>query len=218
MKETEWNYEVFWKETIKQIQEEVSEQEFQMWFRNMEYLSSSDSQITVGVPSTFYKDQVSQRFQQRIEDKLFELSGHRIALVFQIQAKESAKSSPAGAEKTKPAPAVKKSKRPHAQLNTEYNFERFVRGENNDFAYMASYAIARNPGKAYNPCMIYGGVGLGKTHLLQAIGNSSYQEFDDIRISPALPLTVISPAMPPAATSVLISPAMTSPPRDVPPP
>jgi chromosomal replication initiator protein len=92
MKESEWNYEVFWKETIKQIQEEVSEQEFLMWFRNMDYLSSSDSQIAVGVPSTFYKDQVSQRFQQRIEDKLFELSGHRIALTFQIQQKEPSKS------------------------------------------------------------------------------------------------------------------------------
>jgi chromosomal replication initiator protein len=185
MKDTEWNYEVFWKEATKQIRDEVSEQEFLMWFRNMEYLSSSDSQIAVAVPSTFYKDQVSQRFQQRIEDKLFELSGHRIALSFQIQQKEPPK-GPApstAADKSKPAPPPKKAKRPHAQLNMEYNFERFVRGENNDFAYMAAFAIARNPGKAYNPCMIYGGVGLGKTHLLQAIGNSTNQEFDDIRIA-----------------------------------
>ena len=185
MKDTEWNYEVFWKEAIKQIQDALSEQEFLMWFRNMEYLSSSDSQIAVAVPSTFYKDQVSQRFQQRIEDKLFELSGHRIALSFQIQQKEAPKGSPPStpADKSKPAPPPKKAKRPHAQLNPEYNFERFVRGENNDFAYMASFAIARNPGKAYNPCMIYGGVGLGKTHLLQAIGNSTDQEFENIRIA-----------------------------------
>jgi len=185
MKDAEWNYEVFWKEAIKQIRDEVSEQEFLMWFRNMEYLSSSDSQIAVAVPSTFYKDQVSQRFQQRIEDKLFELSGHRIAMSFQIQQKEPPK-GPApsqAADKSRPVPAPKKAKRPHAQLNPEYNFERFVRGENNDFAYMAAFAIARNPGKAYNPCMIYGGVGLGKTHLLQAIGNSTNQEFDDIRIA-----------------------------------
>ena len=79
--------------------------------------------------------------------------------------------------------SAKKKKRPHPQLKQEYNFERFVRGDNNDFAYMASYAISKNPGKAYNPCMIYGGVGLGKTHLLQAIGNLSYKEFENIKIA-----------------------------------
>jgi len=185
MKTGEWDYEVFWKEAIKQIQEETSEQEFLMWFRNMQYLASNDSQIVVAVPSTFYKDQVGQRYQRLIEGKVFELSGHKIAIAFKIQQKQPDKPSPrspaAEREREKPAPQ-RKGKKSHPQLNTEYNFERFVRGENNDFAYMASFAIARNPGKAYNPCMIYGGVGLGKTHLLQAIGNSAYQEFDDTKI------------------------------------
>jgi chromosomal replication initiator protein len=192
MKAGDWNYEIFWKEAMNQLQEEISEQEFLMWFRNMEYLASNDSQIVVSVPSTFYKDQVNQRYLRKIESKLFELSGHKIALVFNIQQKEAAKAAervdyPAErinhpAERQKASPAPRKGKRPQGQLNSEYNFERFVRGENNDFAYMASYAIARNPGKAYNPCMIYGGVGLGKTHLLQAIGNSSYQEFEELKV------------------------------------
>ena len=196
MKAGEWNYEVFWKEGVSQIQEEISEQEFLMWIRNMEYLASNDSQIVIGVPSTFYKDQVSQRYLRRIEAKLFELSGHKIALTFQIQQKEpekpekgSDRPQAAGreardqpAERPKASPAPRKGRRPQGQLNTEYNFERFVRGENNDFAYMAAFAIARNPGKAYNPCMIYGGVGLGKTHLLQAIGNSAWQEFEDLKV------------------------------------
>ena len=207
MKAGEWNYEVFWKEGVSQIQEEISEQEFLMWIRNMEYLASNDSQIVIGVPSTFYKDQVSQRYLRRIEAKLFELSGHKIALTFKIQQKEpekpekgsdrqrgdpSGREAPQGrdppggrdqpAERPKASPAPRKGRRPQGQLNTEYNFERFVRGENNDFAYMAAFAIARNPGKAYNPCMIYGGVGLGKTHLLQAIGNSAWQEFEDLKV------------------------------------
>ena len=185
MKTGEWDYEVFWKEAIKQIQEEVSEQEFLMWFRNMQYLASNDSQIVVAVPSTFYKDQVGQRYQRLLEGKVFELSGHKIAIAFNIQQKPPEKPAPrssaAEREREKPTPQ-RKGKKPHPQLNTEYNFERFVRGENNDFAYMAAFAIARNPGKAYNPCMIYGGVGLGKTHLLQAIGNSAYQEFDDTKV------------------------------------
>jgi chromosomal replication initiator protein len=193
MKSGEWNYEVFWKEAINQIQEEISEQEFLMWFRNMDYLASNDSQIVVGVPSTFYKDQMSQRYLRRIEAKLFELSGHKIALTFKIQQKEAEKPEKSekatdrqrvdqAAERQKAPAASRKGRRPQGQLNTEYNFERFVRGENNDFAYMAAFAIARNPGKAYNPCMIYGGVGLGKTHLLQAIGNSAWQEFDDLKV------------------------------------
>ncbi len=195
MKTGEWNYEVFWKEALSQIQEEISEQEFLMWFRNMEYLGSSDSQILLGVPSTFYKDQVNQRYMRRIEAKLFELSGHKISIAFKIQQKEAAaQPSPAvdrraeaaaaaaAADRPKSPAPPRKGRRPHGQLNAEYNFERFVRGENNDFAYMAAYAIARNPGKAYNPCMIYGGVGLGKTHLLQAIGNSGWQEFEDLKV------------------------------------
>jgi chromosomal replication initiator protein len=195
MKTGEWDYEVFWKEAVSQIQEEISEQEFLMWFRNMEYLGSGDSQVLVGVPSTFYKDQMNQRYLRRIEAKLFELSGHKIAISFKIQQKEAPERRDQPAEPRAEAPerrdgtaeraklsGTRKSRRPQGQLNTEYNFERFVRGENNDFAYMASYAIARNPGKAYNPCMIYGGVGLGKTHLLQAIGNSCWQEFEDLKV------------------------------------
>ncbi len=184
MKEGAWGYEVFWKEAVHQIEENVSEQEFLMWFRNMDYLSSGDSHILVSVPSSFYKDQVTQRYLPTLESKLYELSGQKLHVDFKVQKKnlqtlaESKKQSVK--EKQKPAP--KKKKRPHSQLKQEYNFERFVRGDNNDFAYMASYAIAKNPGKAYNPCMVYGGVGLGKTHLLQAIGNLSYQEFDNIKI------------------------------------
>ena len=185
MNQDGWNYEVFWKEAVNQIQEELSEQEYLMWFRNMEYVSSEDSRIEVSVPSSFYRDQVRQRYQRSIERKLHDLSGHGISLEFRVDKRE-VPAPPAAKEKggkaSKAAPGTHKSKRPHAQLNGEYNFERFVRGDNNDFAYMAAYAIAKNPGKAYNPCMIYGGVGLGKTHLLQAIGNSAYQEFDGIKI------------------------------------
>jgi chromosomal replication initiator protein len=185
MNQDGWNYEVFWKEAINQIQQELSEQEYLMWFRNMEYVNSADSRVEVSVPSSFYRDQVRQRYQRTIEHKLHELSGHGISLEFRVDKREVLP-PPAAKEKSgkngKSAPPVHKSKRPHAQLNGEYNFERFVRGDNNDFAYMAAYAIAKNPGKAYNPCMIYGGVGLGKTHLLQAIGNSAYREFDGIKI------------------------------------
>ena len=185
MSDGESGYEVFWKEAVHQIGEKISEQEFLMWFRNMDYLNSGDSNIFVAVPSSFYKDQVTQRYLPTLESKLFELSGQKLDVMFKVQKTSAQKESESKEENEKKSgkTSTKKKRRPHPQLKQEYNFDRFVRGDNNDFAYMASYAIAKNPGKAYNPCMIYGGVGLGKTHLLQAIGNLTHQEFDNTKIS-----------------------------------
>jgi chromosomal replication initiator protein len=180
MKASAWDYKIFWEETAKQIHDDISEQEFLMWFRHTDYLASEDSRLILSVPSSFYKDQVTQRYLPLIERILFELSGHKISVSFTVQKKELEPEEEGVSHD--PAPRPLKKAKPHPQLNTEYNFDRFVRGENNDFAYMAAYAIAKNPGKAYNPCLIYGGVGLGKTHLLQAIGNLSYQEFQQQKI------------------------------------
>jgi len=176
-----WNYAIFWKEAINQIQNSITDQEFQMWFNNMNYIESREAQIIISVPSSFYKDQVTQRYLSVIEGKLMELSGQKISIEFIIKNNRPA----ASVKKQQPSKSIKPAsvkKRKHPQLNIEYNFERFVRGENNDFAYMASFAMAKNPGKAYNPCLIYGGVGLGKTHLLQAIGNTVYQDFPELKI------------------------------------
>lgn len=183
MSDLESGYELFWKEAVHQIGEQLSEQEFLMWFRNMDYLNCGDSQIFIAVPSSFYKDQVTQRYLPTLEDKLLELSGQKLQVAFKVQRTAAQKASEKKEETAKKSAKASKKRRPHPQLNQEYNFARFVRGENNDFAYMASYAIAKNPGKAYNPCMIYGGVGLGKTHLLQAIGNVSYSDFENIKIT-----------------------------------
>ncbi len=181
METCNWDYAIFWKEAINQIQNSITDQEFQMWFNNMNYIESREAQIIISVPSSFYKDQVTQRYLSVIEGKLMELSGQKISIEFIIKNNRS----PAPGKKqqhSKPIKPASVKKRKHPQLNSEYNFERFVRGENNDFAYMASFAMAKNPGKAYNPCLIYGGVGLGKTHLLQAIGNTVYQDFPELKI------------------------------------
>jgi len=176
-----WNYSIFWKEANNQIQNSITDQEFQMWFKNMNYIESREARIIISVPSSFYKDQVTQRYLSMIEGKLLELSGQKISIEIIIKNIRPA----APEKKHQPLKSINPAafkKRKHQQLNQEYNFERFVRGENNDFAYMASFAMAKNPGKAYNPCLIYGGVGLGKTHLLQAIGNAVYQDFPELKI------------------------------------
>jgi chromosomal replication initiator protein len=201
-------YGIFWTEAMNQLEEELSEQEFAMWFNRMNYVRSDDTRLVVAVPSSFYRDQVKQRYLPVIEEKLFELSGSKLAIEFEIKkfdsptepsddgngsttrtagdaspgsngsSRAAAQAATATAE---PAPK-RKTKRPHENLNREYTFDTFVVGQNNSFAANAAMAIARNPGTAYNPCLVYGGVGLGKTHLIQAIGNAVYNEMDNVKV------------------------------------
>jgi chromosomal replication initiator protein len=176
-------YEASWKQALSDIAAELTEQELATWFRGIEYAGSSDTSVTLSVPSSFYKDQISQRYLGRLEEKLAELAGHEVKIRFTVQKKGSSKSShEEGPRQGRPDETGAK-KRLHPQLNREYTFERFIIGESNSFAANAALAISRNPGTGYNPCLVYGGVGLGKTHLVQAIGNSVSREFPDLKVA-----------------------------------
>jgi chromosomal replication initiator protein len=179
-------YGIFWTEAMNQFADELAEQEFAMWFNRMNYLRSDDSRIVVAVPSSFYRDQVKQRYLSAIEEKLFELSGNKMTIEFEVQKTETAKEDVTDAERRSSGAnvrtAAKRKRRPHENLKKEYTFDDFVIGQNNSFAANAAVAIAKNPGTAYNPCLIYGGVGLGKTHLIQAIGNAVYNEIDNAKV------------------------------------
>jgi len=350
-----WDYSIFWHETQNQIRAQISEQEYVMWFRNLQYYASRENEIILAVPSSFYRDQVKQRYLKLIQDTLFDLSGMPIQVSFEIvkmqppsdhstdyhppktspsvvdnsnaqspdpSLQEGSSDSPAeiqepnkthrtqntspsknsksnisnkpretekkkqagftqgnplntqnetyphtapdsqaGTQKSEqgtspdtpanavdqsiPDASVKKpnqagiSKEPlhskqslygshqglpldsqqysqqhstqgqprspqqgpqqhiyphlqsqgsqlhlrkHNELRIDYTFENFVVGDNNSFAANASIAISKNPGTAYNPCLIYGGVGLGKTHLIQSIGNYVYNNYEKIRV------------------------------------
>ena len=181
-----WDYEVFWNEAVAHLRSEITEQEYQTWFSGMTYAGADDSQVRLYVPSSFYRDQVNQRYRSQLEESLFELSGQPLRVTFEIRRTNGAVTPlPTEAESVPPptTTSVIRMERPrHAQLNPEYRFSRFVEGDGNSFALNAAVAIAKNPGRAYNPCLIYGGVGLGKTHLLQAIGNDVYQEYRDLKV------------------------------------
>ncbi|MDR2632326.1 MAG: chromosomal replication initiator protein DnaA [Treponema sp.] len=213
---TEWDYGLFWKETLNQILEEVGEQEFTRWFTLIEYLGATENEIHLGVPSAFYRDQIKQRYQGLISAQLQYIIGKPVSLRLEIITRKrdapnlspspssaplpatsieaSSPAPPAQAQApgpetakhskkaraqeqlglfTDPQPVVKKPEppKPHTMLGEHYTFEKYIIGENNSFAANAAMAISRNPGTAYNPFLIYGGVGLGKTHLMQAIGH-----------------------------------------------
>jgi chromosomal replication initiator protein len=180
----EWDYKVFWEETLNLIRNEKNEQEFAMWF-NLEYMRATEKEITVAVPSTFYRDQVKQRYQNYIETKIKGLTGKDISLAFEIKLRNHTASPVEPDVKTENSqipdstgkrniPAIQpeeKKKDDHKNLNKDYTFDKYIVGDNNRFAASAAMAISKNPGVSYNPFFIYGGVGLGKTHLMQAIGN-----------------------------------------------
>lgn len=204
------DYRIFWDEAINQIKETISEQEYQLWFSRLEYLRSQNDSLFISVPSSFYRDQVKSRYLGLIETKLRELFGASFKIEFEVKPldpyhpeknnhqihqekkdhsqkvqSEVPPHSPSRAIPTvqdfgfSSLPARPKN---HPKLKDVYTFENFIIGDNNSFAANAAVAIAKNPGTGYNPCLIYGGVGLGKTHLIQSIGNSVYQEFADKKI------------------------------------
>jgi len=83
------SYEAFWKQAVKDLMDDISEQEFSTWFKGIEYTGSGDSQIMLSVPSSFIKDQISQRYLTKIEEKLAELAGHDLSVKFSIQKRSS---------------------------------------------------------------------------------------------------------------------------------
>lgn len=182
------DYSIFWAEAIRQLIEEglLSEQEHQMWFRNMTVLGVENQCLLLSVPSNFYRDQVKERYQEVMEHKLNALIGSSFTIDFEIQRKTSQSPSEEKGEESPNEPEAPKSpaeeRKPHHQLRTDYNFEGFVVGKNNRFAAGAAHAISDKPGGEYNPFLIYGGVGLGKTHLMQAIGNSIHHSIQDKRV------------------------------------
>lgn len=198
------NYKDFFEEAIKQIREEMNannqSDEFTLWF-NMDYVEDTLSQITVSVSSEFMWIQMnSKKYVQKLEDKINELTGQQISITHIVKNKQTVsvpKKEPLPEPETKPtitepeivhqvekkSEPTENSHKKHPQLNENFTFETFVPGENSIYAYNASISAAKNPGKAYNPILIYGGVGLGKTHLMQALGNFIYSNNEKPKIA-----------------------------------
>jgi chromosomal replication initiator protein len=185
------DYEGFWHETLSRLRTELGEAEFSGWFTDIEYLRSAENRVFIGFPSAFHLEKVKTRYQDTILTRLQELAGTNITLEYEIIPAGRAKSAPV-AEKKAATPgassgesgkdgrkSTEKPPKKHAQMRDDYTFEKYVIGENNNFAANAAIAISRNPGTSYNPFLIYGGVGLGKTHLMQAIGNYVYENSDN---------------------------------------
>ena len=141
----------------------VSEDSFKTWIEPLSFIDLQNSSCRIGVPNAFFRDWVSENFEPIILTLLKDVTKENITIEYVLKRDEKALEE-------KKRVIVKKNTN-YSQFNPRYTFENFVVGSSNQFANAACLAVSTNPGKTYNPLFIYGGVGLGKTHLLNAVGN-----------------------------------------------
>ncbi|WP_042464269.1 chromosomal replication initiator protein DnaA [Neobacillus dielmonensis] len=160
-----------WHAALANIEKKISKPSFDTWLKSTKAHSLQGDLLVITAPNEFARDWLEERYSQLISGILYEITGEELAVKFIIPQ------NPKEEEFEIPAPA-KKSKKdedhtefPPSVLIPKYTFDTFVIGSGNRFAHAASLAVAEAPAKAYNPLFIYGGVGLGKTHLMHAIGH-----------------------------------------------
>ena len=173
-----------WQDTLVYIQGKVPKQVFDTWFTPLHIERIEDSTAQLGVPNKFFGDWLSQHYGSLLVEAVSAArGGEETAITFVISHKQTSKQleSSGGTSTTSRQNAGSRSKR-GIQLNPKYTFKNFVVGAGNQFAHAACMAVAEQPAKAYNPLFIYGDTGLGKTHLLNAIGNY-VAERTDLRIA-----------------------------------
>lgn len=159
-----------WKRVLGEIELSVSRATFVTWFKNTEVVSEDADRLVVAVPNIFSKQQFEVKFDPKIKEILArDNSGPKnVEYIVKSTSKRSVISRETS-RATHTSQAT--SHTPHTTLNPKYTFDNFIVGSSNDLAYTACQAVAKIPGEKYNPLFLYGGVGLGKTHLMQAVGN-----------------------------------------------
>jgi chromosomal replication initiator protein len=192
-----------WTNCLQRLEQELSDQQLNTWIRPLQ-VREDTNQLTLLAPNRFVLDWVKQNFRDKIEDILLEVSRDDD---FNLQLEIGTQSGPAKPPQAEvpasygrvaaaqapartatitdfgvPAKAPKPRTSIDHNLNPAFTFESFVEGKSNQLAKAASYQVAENPGDAYNPLFLYGGVGLGKTHLMHAIGNMMLKLQPDAKI------------------------------------
>src|SRR5947207_1458886 len=175
-----------WDQILARVETKVNRHSFSTWFKPTAFLTDGGRSITVRVPNTLFKDWLTKHYSVVLAEALVEVRRSESALVFVAEP---------GA--TLPLPEVPMATPENvdhaaldghtpAGLNPRYTFDTFIVGSSNQFAHAACRAVAEAPSRSYNPLFIYGGVGLGKTHLMHAVGRYVLQH------DPTLKLTYIS--------------------------
>jgi len=174
------NQNALWENIQEELKIAVSKTNYQALLSSIQLLSLENNVATIGCPSAYLQELVEGRYYSLIKEILDRQTGEKNSLVFTINQRP--KKTP---EKMGPLFEKKERKEgfnPKTGLLPYYNFSSFVVGSSNNFAHAAAQAIVENPGQAYNPFFVWGGVGVGKTHLVQAIGNAIAEKHPDLNI------------------------------------
>lgn len=161
----ERNLDQIWEDVLNLIKVELTEVSFNTWLKSIEPISLTDDEIVLGAPNDFTKGILEGRYFNLIRNAINQITGDNYNINFIIPGEE-VQPAPPSPKEVENEDILNKSK-----LNPKYSFNTFVTGKSNEFAHAASVAVAEAPAQAYNPLFIYGGVGLGKTHLMHAIGH-----------------------------------------------
>ncbi len=189
----------FWDDAIGILSRELSPQQFKTWIQPLTLLSfiESDDLLTIGAPNRFKLDWTKKTFADRFQELASQYFGRPINVGFSLAVEGNTNSAPpsinieeplqksVSIEVVEPTTSFEESSfeiEDHSKLNPNLTFETFVTGKANQLARAASIQVAHNPGTSYNPMFLYGGVGLGKTHLIHAIGNHLLKEKPNARI------------------------------------
>lgn len=168
-----------WQTVLGEIELSVSHASFLTWFKNTRLLTLEDERMVIGVPNVFIKQQLEQKFNELITATIKKNGLNPGTVEYKIHALASRPQTDepvvlvSNTETREPA-KTRGSSLTHAYrqgLNERYTFDNFIVGSGNELAYAACQAVAAQPGTKYNPLFLYGGVGIGKTHLIQAVGN-----------------------------------------------
>jgi len=172
-----------WQAVLGEIELSVSRGNFITWFKNTNLLRHDETSVIIGVPNVFIKQQLERKYSDliiatlqkngveasQIEYKIHSALNNRQTEEDPIVLTPTPAPKPSGKPTPKPASTLTHAYRPG--INERYTFDNFIVGSGNELAHAACQAIAQNPGTKYNPLFLYGGVGIGKTHLIQAVGN-----------------------------------------------
>lgn len=172
-----------WQAVLGEIELTISRGNFVTWFKNTHLLRYKDGVLVVGVGNVFVKQQLERKYNQLITDTLAKNGVRPESIEYKIHSLSAPKKQeesvilstfPAEDQSTAPRPSATSgvSHTYRQGLNERYTFDNFIVGSGNELAYAACQAVAGSPGTKYNPLFIYGGVGIGKTHLIQAVGNA----------------------------------------------
>ncbi len=167
-----------WLQAMDRLRLEIGEENADLWLKPVEAVALDGGVLTLKVPNKFFSDGIKERYQKRLIAVFRELAESEIGLDFRIE-KDLTRVLPS----SDPVPeASPQSDFALTDLNPRYTFENFVIGESNRLARATAESIAKSPGTQYNPYVIYGGVGLGKTHLMHAIGNAIRRQHPKARV------------------------------------